>query len=344
MPVIRTVLGDIDPAAMGPTLSHEHLSIDLKRIFQEPADPRDRAMAHKPVTLETLGWVQTHYAFSLDNLGLYDEALVIEEARRFHAAGGRTIVEATPADTGRDPAALARIARGTGLNVVMGSGYYVSATHPPDLAGRSEADIAAELVRDITEGVGGTGIKAGVIGELGSVWPMHPSERKVLRGGARAQAATGAAITIHPGRDPAAPAEILREIADAGGDPRRTVIGHLERTFHRYAEFKGLAETGCYLEIDLFGLESAYYPFGKMDLPNDGRRIDLIKRLVEDGHAGQILISHDIAFKHTLVRYGGRGYAHILENVVPKMRDKGLAERDIAAFLIDNPRRAFALP
>lgn len=344
MAIVRTVAGDVAPADLGVTLCHEHLLIDLKRIFVEPDEPEARDMAHRAVELETLGWIRSHYINNLDNLGLYVENEVIEEAGRFRRAGGATLVEVTPVDIGRNPQGLVRIAEASGLQVVMGSGYYVHGTHPADMATRSEDDLVREMTRDVERGVGDTGIRSGIIGEIGCTWPLHRDERKVLRAAARAQRATGAALTIHPGRDPAAPIEILEVIDGAGGDVNRTIMGHLDRTFHRYAAFKAFAELGCFLEFDMFGLESAYYPFGAMDMPNDGRRIDLIMRLIDDGHRDQILISHDIAFKHLLVRYGGTGYGHILQNAVPKMRAKGMRESDIAAVLETNPQRALAMP
>ena len=337
MAVVRTVLGDVAPGELGVTLCHEHLVIDLQRIFTEPEDPAEKPKAYAPVTLDTLGWVRLNYAQSLDNMGLYDEALVVEELSRFREAGGATLVEVTPVDIGRDPEALARIARAAGLNIVMGNAYYVFGTHPPDMAERPEDDLAEELSRDIAVGVGNTGVRSGIIGEIGCTWPLHKDERKCLRSAAKAQVETGAAITIHPGRDPAAPPEILEVIDGAGGNIGRTIMGHLDRTYHDYATLEAFARLGCYLEFDMFGLESAYYPFGPMDMPNDGRRIDLIMQLIADGYGDRILISHDIAFKHALVKYGGTGYAHILDNAVPKMRTKGMSEDDIKAVMVDNP-------
>ncbi|MEA2783237.1 MAG: hypothetical protein QOK29_4781 [Rhodospirillaceae bacterium] len=340
---IRTVLGDIPETELGITLCHEHLLVDLKRIFVEPCCEPAREMAHRPVTMENLGWIQTNYAKNLDNLGLYDESLVIEEAQLFRDGGGAAIVEVTPVDLGRDPAGLARIARATGLHIVMGSGYYVHGTHPADMADRDESDLCEEIVTDVRHGVAGSGIHSGIIGEIGCSWPLHPRERKVLRAAARAQRETGVALTIHPGRDPRAPFEILDVIIDAGGDPGRVIMGHLDRTYSRFGPLRELAVRGCYMEFDMFGLELGYYPFPGTDLPNDARRIDLLKRLMEAGHLDQILLSHDIAFKHTLVRYGGRGYAHILRNVVPKMEEKGFSGDQIRRMLVDNPRRALAL-
>jgi phosphotriesterase-related protein len=92
-----------------------------------------------------------------------------------------------------------------------------------------------------------------------------------------------------------------------------------------------------------FGIESSYYPFAPIDLPNDGRRLELIRAVIDRGHGGQILIAHDICTKTRLRRFGGHGYAHILQNVVPLMRGKGWSEAEIDLVLADNPRRFLTL-
>ena len=216
MAVVRTVAGDIAPDDLGITLCHEHLLIDLKRVFVEPDEPDAKVMAHRAVELETLGWIRSNYVSNLDNLGLYVENEVIEEIKLYQKVGGATLVEVTPVDIGRNPEGLLRIAEAAGLNVVMGSGYYVHGTHPDDMDVRSEDVLVDEMTRDVTDGVGNTGIKSGIIGEIGCTWPLDKNERKVLRAAACAQKATGAALTIHPGRDPAAPIEILEVIDGAG--------------------------------------------------------------------------------------------------------------------------------
>ena len=153
--------GDISPEDLGTTLCHEHLRIELKKIFQEPADRKNFEKAYSHVTLENLGWVRAHYINNLDNLGLYEEQLVVDEVSLFKEAGGSTLVEVTPVDIGRNPESLLRIAEATQLNIVMGSGYYVFGTHPTDLKVRSEDSLAEEMVNDIRQGVGDTGIQSG---------------------------------------------------------------------------------------------------------------------------------------------------------------------------------------
>ena len=103
-----------------------------------------------------------------DNLVLDDICLAEEELKRFKRAGGNTIVDATLSGIGRDPEALGSISHGTGLNIVMGCGYYTADNHPPTLATKSAADIRDEMIDDLREGVEGTRIRAGVIGEIGT--------------------------------------------------------------------------------------------------------------------------------------------------------------------------------
>jgi phosphotriesterase-related protein len=335
----HTVLGPVDPDSLGPTTTHEHLLIDLTVNFKQPPAASERFRAHQPVTLENYGWVSYDPFRNYDNLHYGDEDAAVSEALLFKRAGGKTIVDATTIGIGRDPLALARIARATGLNIVMGAGYYVDAAHPEGMDDKTDLDIASEMVADLTTGVGDTGIRAGIIGELGCSWPITENERKVLRAGASAQRQTGAAVLVHPGRNEGAPLEILRLLADAGADLNRVVMGHLDRTLSDVNSVLELARSGCYLEYDLFGWESSNHGLTDFDMPNDAQRIAFVKRLIDEGHARQVVIAQDVCTKHRLARYGGHGYHHILENIVPRMRKKGVSEQDVDSIIVANPAR-----
>jgi phosphotriesterase-related protein len=340
---IQTVLGPVAAAAIGITLPHEHLLIDFKVMFAEPAGVGDRARAWAPLTLEILGWVRQNFNANLDNLRLTDERVATDEIRLFQHAGGRTVVDPTPPSLARDPAALARIARATGLNIVMGAGYYVAASHPPDMDRRTVDDLVRELVNDVTIGAGETGIPAGLIGEIGCTWPWRENEKKVVRAGVIAQRETGAVLMIHPGRHPRAPMEIAEFVQKAGGDLRRTIMCHICRTIVDVKAVIDLAQTGIWIEYDLFGSETSYYPYHpSFDMPNDGGRMAHVLALIEAGHGGQLLLSHDIAYKTSLVKYGGFGYHHLLVNVVPRLRAKGVDDAGLRQLLVENPARAFA--
>src|SRR5262249_2118875 len=133
---------------------------------------------------------------NIDNLLLLDEQEAIEEAMEFRMSGGRTVVDTTTLGLGRDPHALKRISIATGLNVSMGAGYYVRLSHPADMDERSEDQIYEQIVRDIEEGVDGSGIKCGHIGEIGCE-EHAPNELKVVRASARAMRTTGAMLNVH---------------------------------------------------------------------------------------------------------------------------------------------------
>lgn len=338
---VLTVLGPVPGEAIGITLPHEHILVDITVAFQEPDAATDRSLAHAPVGPENLWWVRYNWASNRDNLQLLDEPTAVTEVQRAYLAGTRTIVDPTNLGLARDPAGLARIARATGLQIVMGSGYYVGLTHPPALATTSEDQIAEEIVRDITLGAGETGVRAGLIGEIGCSWPWTETERKVVRAAAQAQRVAGAPLMIHPGRDAAAPIEILNALAQLGADLTRTVMCHIERTVSDWGRVREIAATGCFLEYDLFGHESSYYPMGPIAMPNDAQRLDQVFRLAAEGHARQVLLSHDICQKHRLTRYGGHGYHHLLVNGIPQMRRRGATETDLRTLFVDNPRRAF---
>ena len=339
----QTVLGPIAAEAMGVTLPHEHLFIDFEVMFKEPSGGSERGLARQPVSLANLGWVRQHFSSNLDNLQLLDEKVARDEALLFKHAGGQTFVDPTNRGLARDPLALARVARATGLNIIMGSGYYVAAAHPPDMDTRTVDDIAREIVTDLTVGVGDSGVRAGFIGEIGTTWPWAENEKKVVRAAVAAQRDTGAALMIHPGRHERLPLDIVDFLGREGADLGRTVICHIERTIADPAVLLELAATGVYLEYDLFGLETSYYPYNPaFDMPNDGERMRQILFLIERGHLAQVLMSHDIAYKHCLTKWGGFGYHHLLVNVIPRLRAKGADDKTIQTLLVDNPRSAFA--
>jgi phosphotriesterase-related protein len=340
---VQTVLGPVDPATLGVTLTHEHLLIDFRVVYLQPKDAREEALAHAPITIQNLGWVRYNWASSLENLRYEDEQLAIREAGHFASAGGGTIVDATSIGLKRNPAALRNISLATGLKIVMGSGYYVGPAHPPGFETRDVDDIASQIADDITRGVDGTGIRSGLIGEIGCSWPWTRDERKSVLAAVRAQKATGAPLLIHPGRGEPAPMEILDFIVRNGGDPRRTIMGHIERTVFTPSILDEIASTGVYLEYDLFGHDSSYYPFApRTYMPNDAQRLEQIERLIANGHLDRIVLAHDICSRHRMREYGGHGFDHIPARVVPWMHARGLSRAQTDRMLIENPARVLA--
>ena len=337
---VLTVLGSIEPANVGVTTTHEHLFIDFTPVLTPPEPATELRLMHEEVGLKNLGWIRYHWTSNIDNLQLLDEEVTIREAGHYYNAGGGTVVDVTSNGLRRDPRALVRVSRATGLNVVMGAGYYVGMTHPEWFTDKPVEEIAEGIVRDVQVGVGDTGIRSGIIGEIGCSWPWTDNEKKSVHAAVLAQRETGAPLLIHPGRNDQAPIEIISAIDKWGGDLGHTVMGHIERTVFDRGVLKDLAATGVYLNLDLFGHESSFYPLGaETYMPCDYERVDMIDFLLSQDYAERILLAHDICSKHRLKSYGGHGWDHILTRVTPWMRARSVAEEDIRLMLVDNPTR-----
>ena len=342
---VQTVLGPIDPGSLGVTLTHEHLFIDLTGVLPDrPVGAGWHDIFDEPLSMENVGLVRHHFVPNRDVGRLSDLDVAIAEASHYRRRGGGTLVDATNPDIGRDPINLAAVSHATGLNIVMGSGHYVDVAHPKDMASRDEDDIVEEIIGDLSEGVDETGIRAGLIGEIGCSWPLTENERKVLRAAGRAQAVTGAPLLIHPGRDETAPLEIVEVLEEVGTDLTHTIVGHLDRTVFEKSTLRSLAESGVYLEWDLFGREQHYYWANPaIDMPHDGQRIADIAWTIKQGYGDRVVVAHDICTKDRLLKYGGHGYFYFLSRIVPRMRFRGFTESEINAILVDNPANALSL-
>ena len=142
---VQTVLGRVSADALGITLPHEHLFVDASCLFLEPQEASLKEIAHAPVSLENLSWVLYHQFNNLDNTRLLDEELVIKEVMLYKKEGGGAIVDVTNIGLGREPLAIARISRTTGMHVIMGSGYYVGESQGPEMDKKRKEEIAAEI-------------------------------------------------------------------------------------------------------------------------------------------------------------------------------------------------------
>jgi phosphotriesterase-related protein len=335
---IQTVRGAIPAAALGPTLMHEHLLCDIT-----PPELKAQGHTEQPITLENAFAVRYHWCRHYGNHILDSVDVAAEEADRFRKAGGSALVDLTTVGIRPDPAGLRAVSERTGLHVIAGTGFYVEGHAGERIADRSVDSLAAEMILGIHEGLAGTDVRAGIIGEIGVSDPWTRAERRVLAAAVIAQRATGASINVHPGRDAASPLSVVRSVREEEGDVERLVISHIDRTLFAEDEVVRLLDQGCVAEWDFFGIESSHYPFANVDLPNDGQRLTLIQKLMRRGYARQLAVSQDICTKTRLVRWGGHGYAHLLENVVPMMQRKGFSEAEIDQLLIHTPRRLLAL-
>lgn len=249
-------------------------------------------------------------------------------------------MENTTTGISRDVKTLKRLSQETGVHIVAGAGFYVDATHSPETRSKSVEQLTEVLVDEVLQGADGTDIKCGIIGEIGCSWPLTDSEKKILQATAEAQTQLGCPVNIHPGRNSEAPFQIVRILQEAGADISKTVMSHLDRTIFDEKKLLEFAALGSYLEYDLFGTEMLNYQFNTaVDMPSDNDRIRTICSLISEGYDERIVISHDIHTKNRLVKYGGHGYSHILNNIVPKMLLRGISQQNIDKILLENPKR-----
>jgi phosphotriesterase-related protein len=345
-----TVAGPVSADALGRTLMHEHLFVDLSAWFV--GSEAGSADVEQRVDMTMLGR-RRRDAFSTteDNLRLDDAGVAAAEVRRFALAGGSTIVDLSTPEVGRDPEALHRLSVDTGLHVVMGCGYFVESAHPPAVRRMSADDIAEALIKEITGGVGTTGIRPGIIGEIGTsgidrqtgrkVGAVTKQEERVLRGGARAARETGLALSVAVDPRQQGGDEVLDIVESESLTPDRLILGHLDHVrdlnYHRR-----LADRGAVLQYDGFGREYYVEPDGA-HWEDDDWRVRSLAKLIALGYRRQLLVSQDVCFKMDLRTYGGYGYDHVLVDVVPALLRSGVEAADVDDVLIQNPRRVLGI-
>lgn len=301
MRTVETVTGPVATADLGVTLVHEHVLIDM-------------------------------YEVSLNSAGvLLDEGAAADELSLFREAGGVTVVDQTSVGLHPDWEGLRRISIATGVRLIAGAGVYWHRFRPAWVESLSEAELQARFVTELAEGVGPSGIRAGLIGELATGHrSIDPVEARVLRAAALAQRETGAPIATHAlftriGLDQ------LDILEAAGADPTKVLIGHAD-TCPDESYHLAIIERGAWLGFDTIG---------QADKTTDDWRADRVAAYAARGHLDRILISSDVCKRPALARNGGGGYATVLRDFVPLLQTRGLTPDDIHRLLVVNPRRFF---
>lgn len=334
-----TVLGPLEARELGLTLVHEHLLFDFRAYWEPPDAAGDTALAEQNLAIEHLGKLRYNPFLFKDNLLHGDVRLAIDEVSAFTAYGGKTVVDPTNASLGRDPRALCKISRRTGLHIVMGAGYYTEIALGSRFT-RSIDDLCDELIRELERGVGETGVRAGLIGEIGTSSPLTSNETRSLQAATRAQAHTGAPLMVHLDGWGREGHRVLDIVAGEGGDLSRTILCHMNPSCEDSAYQISLAERGAYVEYDMMGMTYVYPP-AKV-CPDDIRALRGVAELITAGHEKRILLSQDVFLKSMLKRYGGLGYTHLFENLPPLYVQAGITQEHLTTIFISNPARVLA--
>jgi phosphotriesterase-related protein len=292
-----------------------------------------------PISTDELGFVLPHehvlhdmYELTMNSqLILCDKRVARLELQHYKDAGGSTLVDQTIHGLNPDPEGVAEIAADVGLNVVAGTGFYWEKFHPPWLAEMSESEIVALLVRELTAGIAGTSVQAGIIGEIGSHhrW-ISPAEARVFRAAAAAQRDVPVPIATHA-LFTRIGLEQVRLLESSGADLDRTVIGHADTN----------PDLDYHEELLRAGVWIAYDCVGQLDKQSDEARADALMELVRRGWRHRLLVSMDVAKRGALRSYGGGGYAFLIESFLPLLRERGADDALIDTLTRENPRTLF---
>jgi len=336
--MIQTVTGQIHKKDLGRILPHEHLLIDLSALAakQDSGSPH----FHDKLGISNRWRVYGDPYTLLDNAVMDSEETAFRELLALREEGCGTVVDVTTDEIGRDPAALKRLSEKSGVKIVMGCGFYIGAAHTAEFIKTTLKQAAARMIEDLTVGVNGTDIKAGVIGEIGTSAIITEAEWKAVDAAAKASGETGRSVHVHTSLYERNGLAVAGGLIERGVKPSRICIDHIDVDLRRDYMIK-LLDKGVYIEFDNFGKE--FYIPKRAEGVLRGRfaydleRVKMIKQLVRRGYIRQILITNDICLKSMLQSYGGNGYGHIFRNIVPMLLGEGLSKEQTDILTGKNP-------
>lgn len=300
--------------------------------------PRTVMTVTGPLSVDNLGVILPHEHLLANTVREYrgagllnDIDLAIEELGAFFRTGGRTLVDLTTSELGRDPRALRQISTASRVAIIMGCGHYRDPYLDRGWFDEHSADAIAEvMIKEIRDGVGDTGIRPGIIGEIGCDREVvSAAEERSFRAAARAHLATGLTISTHAARWPVGrlQAQILEQ---EGVAPHRVIIGHCDTVPDRDYHLE-MAQRGYFVQFDGFSSE---------DRRDVEFSVDSIVKLKEHGQLSRVLISQDVFLRSHLSAHGGGGYARLATTILPMLRETGLSDGDIEELTVKTPARA----
>lgn len=323
MATVQTLTGPVDVTALGPTLMHEH-------VFTLNAE----------------------YRHNYGEGDWWDEATeldrAVEKLNRLADKGIATIVDPTVLGLGRDIPRLLAIADRIRVNIIVATGVYTYDSLPfpyamqgPGTMLGGDEPLVRDFTRDITQGIGDTGVRAAFLKCAVEHAPMSSDVDRALRAVAQTSLTTGAPITVHTNTREKTADDVVRVLGDEGVNMAKVVIGHAGDSTD-VDWLAGLADTGAILGMDRFGID--------VFAPTDAR-VATIVALVERGYADRMVLSHDASCR--IDWFGPEGpelidtlmpnwnYEHISDDVLPALRSAGVTEAQIESMLVDVPRRYF---
>ena len=321
---INTVTGTIESGKLGKTLMHEHF------IFGYPGFAGD-------LTYGAFDWGKAM-------------GICVAAAVRAKSHGVDTVVDATPSDCGRNPEFLKELSLKTGVNIICSTGYYYEGEGSPayfkfrSAMGDAEKEIYEMMLREVTVGIGKTGIKAGVIKLASSKGVITDYEKMFFRAAAKVQKETGVVIITHTQEGTMGPEQAELLISE-GADPNKIMIGHMcGNTDIQYPA--SVLEKGVSIGFDRFGLQ------GFLGAPQDIYRESLVVALIALGYGDSIMFSHDtvnvmlgrpVTFPAQLAEIMKDAHiGRIFEVIIPELKRMGVKDSQLDKIMIENPKKLFS--
>lgn len=301
--MIQTVNGKIDAKQFGACAAHEHLSIDLSRVKNDPDTILDDPEGAK------------------------------EELDRFADAGGRSLVDLTNDGMGRHVKRLQYLSEASGVQIVTCTGFYKDPFIPEYAQNWGRDQFAEHFIQEIRHGIDNTGIYPGVIGEIGtSQDDIKQIEKELMLGAGKASAETGLTISTHTTLGTLG-SDQVEMLFDLGLTADQVVIGHQDLNANK-EEVLDVLKTGVYIGFDTIG---------KNRYRSDDERLDFLVDFIERGFHQQILLSADLTRQSHWHKHGGPGYGIVLNEFIPALCKRGISTDIITDLLVHNPARAFSL-
>lgn len=341
MEKIQTLKGLKDLSQYHRICPHEHLILDMTHEAVAPKTQEETELFYGDITMERLGVLRRNPYIVRDNLILDSADDAINELKFLKKHKVDLFMELTPSvGLGRDIKKLQYISENTDIDIVCGTGFFVHDALDEKTASLNRDQMAEIMLREINEGIEGTNLRAGVIGEVGVSEKIYPIERESLLATAMVYEKTGLPIYLHTYPWSRAGLEAAELLIEKGVDPKSICVCHIDVTFD-YEYLLDLLKLGVYIEFDNFSKEFYFPPqdgaFAGGPFATDVERVRVLKKLIADGYSKQVLVAVDLCLKASLRKYGGWGYDHIFENIIPMMQQEGFSPEEITQIVDRNP-------
>lgn len=340
---VQTVLGPVPADRLGLVLPHEHLFNDLSGVQDPPAYGFTEGLPEQPVSA-SVAWALRHDPYcNRDNVAPKPLEEVLGEIAAFRSCGGGTLVDVTSsAAIGRDPELLRQAALLGGVHVVMGCGAYLERFEGERISAAAVEAQAAAVVAELDHGTGPHAVRPGLIGEIGVSPAFTGAERASVRAAALAQRERpDTPLMFHlPGWQRRAHEVLDLVLDEVGVAPDRVVLAHMDPSGHDAAYQDAVAARGVWLEFDMIGMDVTFPQEGAA--PAATATADAVARLTRGGHAGQLLLSHDLFLKQMWTRHGGNGLTFVPTVFGELLASRGVERAVISELTHDNPARMLA--